>query len=500
MLKKIGVIGLLALLNPLHAATPLPDATYAKLPRWRGFNLPHMFSPGWPDARRGFREEEIKWVADWGFDFVRLPLDYRFFIKDGDWAKIDTKAMKQVEQVVEWGAKHGVHVCINLHRAPGYCVNAPAEPKDLWTDPQAQAVCAAHWRAWARLLKRYPNSLVSFNLFNEPKDIDDATYARVAGRMIKAIQEESPGRLVILDGLDWGSKTGPELAKLKAAQALRGYNPFSISHYRAEWAGKWEGVAAPHWPPSAINGYLYGPMKKDLQKPLRVQGGFEQGGSLGLHIHTVSQDGVLLIQADGKTVLRQAFHPGPGQGEWKESVYSEQWKVYQNHYDKVYTAKIPKGTKQVTATYSEGDWLTFQGLEIQIPGQALLTLSADQQWGVEPGTVTIKNGQLVADPAARAKAVEQLLREPLKPWIALKASGVGVLVGEFGAYNKTPHAVTLAWMEDQLKLYQEAGIGWALWNLSGAFGVLDSERDDVEYADWHGHKLDKKMLELLRKY
>jgi endoglucanase len=73
-----------------------------------------------------------------------------------------------------------------------------------------------------------------------------------------------------------------------------------------------------------------------------------------------------------------------------------------------------------------------------------------------------------------------------------------VHVGEWGCFNKTPHTVTLAWMKDCLSLWKEAGWGFALWNLRGAFGVLDSERADVQYEDFKGHKLDRKMLDLLQ--
>jgi endoglucanase len=55
-------------------------------------------------------------------------------------------------------------------------------------------------------------------------------------------------------------------------------------------------------------------------------------------------------------------------------------------------------------------------------------------------------------------------------------------------------------MRDVLELWQEAGWGWALWNLRGGFGPLDSQREDVTYEDFHGHKLDRTMLELLRAY
>ena len=86
------------------------------------------------------------------------------------------------------------------------------------------------------------------------------------------------------------------------------------------------------------------------------------------------------------------------------------------------------------------------------------------------------------------------------PWVQLKEAGVGVMVGEWGAYNKTPHDVTLRWMEDCLKNFQQAGLGWALWNFRGSFGVMDSGRTDVQYESFQGHKLDRKMLDLLQRY
>lgn len=92
---------------------------------------------------------------------------------------------------------------------------------------------------------------------------------------------------------------------------------------------------------------------------------------------------------------------------------------------------------------------------------------------------------------------ERLKRETIEPWQALEAEGVKVYVGEFGAYNKTPHKVVLAWMSDQLSLWRQAQWGWALWNLRGDFGVLDSQRVDVKYQIYKGHKLDRRMLDLL---
>lgn len=52
-------------------------------------------------------------------------------------------------------------------------------------------------------------------------------------------------------------------------------------------------------------------------------------------------------------------------------------------------------------------------------------------------------------------------------------------------------------LADNLRVFRENHWGWAIWNLRGSFGILDSGRRDVDYEDFHGHKLDRKMLEVL---
>lgn len=70
-------------------------------------------------------------------------------------------------------------------------------------------------------------------------------------------------------------------------------------------------------------------------------------------------------------------------------------------------------------------------------------------------------------------------------------------MGEWGCFNRTPHDVTLAWMRDLLALWTEAGWGWAMWNLREGSGPIDSGRTDVRSEDLRGHRLDRRMLDLL---
>jgi endoglucanase len=88
--------------------------------------------------------------------------------------------------------------------------------------------------------------------------------------------------------------------------------------------------------------------------------------------------------------------------------------------------------------------------------------------------------------------------EDIDKWKPLTDVGAPVHVGEWGCYSNTPHDVALAFMADEVSLWKEAGWGWSMWNLRGGFGVVDSGRPDVDYEDFRGHKLDRKMLDIIR--
>ena len=180
------------------------DISSIHLPRWRGFNLLEKFvkrEAGNPP----YQESDFVIMEEWGFNFARLPLSYLSWTDPDDWLKLREPELKHLDAVVELGRKHGVHINLNLHRAPGYCVNPPKEPLDLWSEEKALDVCAFHWGQLARRFKGIPNSRLSFDLLNEPPDIPQETYVRVITRLVQAIRAEDLQRLIIADGLAWGT-------------------------------------------------------------------------------------------------------------------------------------------------------------------------------------------------------------------------------------------------------------------------------------------------------
>ncbi len=244
--------------------TPKPAQT--AIPRWRGFNLLNFFqalSRG-EESDRTIPEDDCKWIRDWGFDFVRLPMDYWLWIdsdcrrtrklRPDDMLKIKEATLEKIDRAVDLGRKYSIHVSLNFHRAPGYCINDPQrEPLVLWRDKPAEDAFVHHWDVFAKRYKSVPAKDLSFNLVNEAPSprkgyMTREDYRRVMTRATEKIRETSPDRLVIIDGLSVGNEVVDEMVPTHVAQSVHAYRPAEISHFRASWVDRRSSFPEPTWP------------------------------------------------------------------------------------------------------------------------------------------------------------------------------------------------------------------------------------------------------------
>jgi aryl-phospho-beta-D-glucosidase BglC (GH1 family) len=472
-----------------------------KLPTFRGFNLLNMFIRGSSDDKP-FNEKDFQTISEWGFNFVRIPMDYRILIKGNDWNEINENAIERLDKAIEYGKKNNIHVCINLHRAPGYTVAAPGEKTDLWTEKEPQEAFARMWGYFAERYKEIPSERLSFNLVNEPPNIDEDVYAAVMKKAVDAIRTIDPTRLIIADGREYGSKPSNMIRELGLAQATRGYYPNTVSHYKAEWIEGASDYSAPVWPLVSVPGYLYSLTKKDIPRSMySISHDFNGAYYLDVNVGTVSREARLVVKADGRIIYDKLFVCGPGNGEWTTVVHNQEWNIYQNIFNKDYRIEVPSGTKLLTIEVTDGDWMSVNDMKftpVKKNGneKAFSLTPNNNDWGKEINPVIIdSNGTLLSTEINRAWLWDNVFKQ----WEDYIGNG-GIIVGEWGAYNKTPHDIVLRWMEDNLIIFKEHRLGWALWNFSGSFGVVNSGRADVKYENHNGYMLDRKMLELLQKY
>ena len=265
---KAGITGAMAARLPeTTSASPADSAEqssspplYQRLPRWRGFNLREkldskLIGRNYGDPMPGnqpFREQDFEWTAEWGFDFVRLPMDYHCWAGPDDPCQFDEKTLKDIDKAVEWGSQYGIHVSLNMHHAPGYRVEVVHE-ESLWTHEKPQKLFNYYWAEFARRYRGIPAERLSFNLVNEPARITPTKYitqemcAKVCLQAIEVIHKIDPDRLVIADGLNWAKSPLLGLVGARAAQSTHWYEPRHLTHYNAPFLPK-RNWPEPAWP------------------------------------------------------------------------------------------------------------------------------------------------------------------------------------------------------------------------------------------------------------
>ena len=271
-------------------------------PKWYGFNLLEYFStdPDWmkyfPFKNDGmFLEDDFRWIRDWGFNWVRLPMDYRFWTEPQDLLKIREDKVVPIDRAIHLGEKYGIHVNLCLHRAPGYCIldtmdealtgiHITKEKSSVYTDPKMLDAFVYQWTYFADRYKGISSENLSFNLVNEPiviptsaemeelnktgkgkpRDIFNGElprrhapdYTRVAQAAIQAIAKHDPLRLIVTDGYNGGTSVIPDLFETAVLQSCHTYHPIQLTHHQCEWVrGILTGTELmPTWPLKNENG------------------------------------------------------------------------------------------------------------------------------------------------------------------------------------------------------------------------------------------------------
>ncbi len=464
----------------------------------KGFNLLGKFDVSWSNS--GFTQKEFSVIHDLGCNFVRLPLDYRTYTQAGNWDNFTEVQLLKIDQAVQWGNQYNVHVCINLHRAPGYCVNSATLPANqqlnLWTDSVAQKAFVNHWLMFANRYKNISPEKLSFNLVNEPNNVSEEVYVSIMKKAIDAIHEVTPNRVIFVDGLGYGRGL---LLSLKdepnIAQAIHSYDPFSLTHYKASWVEGSMDWPVPTWPMLSISNYLYGPWKNEFKSTLSIQGNFEAGTEVIVNVGQVSTESTLSIKAGSKTLLSKKFVCTANLGDDFTKIVQPEW-GYQNISNKDFSAKLTETATSLSFDNISGDWMTINSITLK-NGETTKTYTlSDNSWGKKQETCKIdENGSI--------KAVDGSDLLPFKDYReivdAANQNNIPIMVQEFGVHNQTPHKVAVDFITDLSAFFRENNLGWALWNLNGSFGILNSDRSDCTYENYQGFKLDRQMLDALTK-
>jgi len=205
----------------------------------KGINISHWLSQS---TKRGadraayFMEKDVAYLAGLGYDHLRIPIDEeQMFLPDGS---MDTEAFQLLHNALGWCGKHNLKALVDLHILRSHHFNASEKP--LFTDPKAQEQFYECWRKISGELKKYSNSMVAYELMNEPVADDPETWNIIVNKCASVVRKGEPYRTIVIGSNRWQNYATVRDLRLPENDpniiiSFHYYEPFLLTHYLAQW-------------------------------------------------------------------------------------------------------------------------------------------------------------------------------------------------------------------------------------------------------------------------
>ncbi len=148
-------------------------------------------------------ERDLKHIKSFRFNLLRLPLNYRMFEDDANPKKLRPNAFKWVDRALQLAEKEGMYVILDMHGVQGgqstYDHTGRSGQNKLWSVPENLDRLA--W-LWKEVAKRYKgrNSVIAYDVFNEPYGGTHEGQIKVMKRCYDAIRSEDPTTMILAHG------------------------------------------------------------------------------------------------------------------------------------------------------------------------------------------------------------------------------------------------------------------------------------------------------------
>lgn len=214
----------------------------------RGVNLGGWLSqyPAGDDqhADAFITESDIDRIARWGFDHVRLPIDYPVLEWPDRPGSVREEGYAHVDRCLSWCAERDLGVVIDLHEAPGFTFINDLEPETaarntLFTSPETQERFVALWQ---RIVERYAaaDARIIFELLNEVTLPTNEPWNALVERTLTALRQQAPHATFMIGGTDNNGVSGLDGLYLSpdpgVLYTFHLYDPLLFTHQNAPWA------------------------------------------------------------------------------------------------------------------------------------------------------------------------------------------------------------------------------------------------------------------------
>jgi endoglucanase len=248
----------------------------------KGVNLGGWISQYWNTPEDHFdtfiTEADLKRIAEWGADHVRLPVDHTVLLV-GDDDRIEGVGLKYIDDCVSWCQKYGLNLILDLHSTKGYAFYE-LERNALFENESLQELFLNIWRTFVKRYQHLGDAII-FELLNEIVEPDSTRWNLLSKRAVQAIREISPDAKIIIGGNNYNSLGDlPELDVIDDKNVIytfHCYEPLLFTHQHAYWVEEMKDIRkGPIDYPSSIEEYsrIAGDIK-------RFRNGFDVASEMG---------------------------------------------------------------------------------------------------------------------------------------------------------------------------------------------------------------------------
>jgi endoglucanase len=237
ILASAGLFAILGAIGCSATTGPEPEPFVSGVPPaaaahfMKGINLGNRLdAPNEGDWGGVIQAEDFPFIAQRGFDHVRIPIRFSGHASAESPYTIDAAFFSRVDTVLDQAAAANLAVVVDMHAYDDLASNVAAQ-RDRFV------------ALWTQVAARYQSrpDTVAFELLNEPYSQLDTTWNDVMLPAIQAIRATNPRRLLIVDSVFWADPTRlsllmlPDDANIMASIHL--YEPKLFTFQGQDWIG-----------------------------------------------------------------------------------------------------------------------------------------------------------------------------------------------------------------------------------------------------------------------
>ena len=182
-------------------------------------------------------EPDFAKIASWGFDHIRLPVDYNVIQNPDGSMKED--GLQRIDRALSLCDRYGLHAVLDLHKCPGFSFDPQEQELGLFESPEYQERFYAIWEAFAARYGKMQDR-VMFELLNEITEPDylDA-WMRISRECVSRIRRLAPETYILLGSYHHNSVSAvrdlPSPYDDHVLYNFHCYEPHRFTHQGAYW-------------------------------------------------------------------------------------------------------------------------------------------------------------------------------------------------------------------------------------------------------------------------